>query len=105
MKLIATCNELTLKCYVYSREILPLVILSLLVCCLLPAIGFAEGGTNYLSGLKADVGKTFGAGSDIEYYLYLGEGILTGIGYIKTKNIMLLGGLPVLMLFTHWALK
>ena len=58
-----------------------------------------------MAGLKADVGKTFGAGSDIEYYLYLGEGILTGIGYIKTKNIMLLGGLPVLMLFTHWALK
>lgn len=104
MKITAKWNDLSLKCYVYSREILPLIILSMVFCCLLPATSFAEG-TNYLAGLKSDVGKTFGAGSDIEYYLYSGEAILAGIGWVKTKNIMLLGGLPVLMLFTHWALK
>lgn len=104
MKIKAALNDLSLKFYVYSREVLPVMMLGMLFYCLMPSTSFAEG-TNYLSGLRQDVGKTFGAGSDIEYYLYLGEGILAGIGYIKTKNIMLLGGLPVLMAFTHWALK
>lgn len=104
MKITATLNDLSLKFYVYSREVLPFLILGLVFYCITPSTSFAEG-TNYLSGLRADVGKTFGAGSDVEYYLYLGEGILAGIGWIKTKNIMLLGGLPVLMAFTHWALK
>ncbi len=104
MKIIAKMNDLSLKFYVYSREVLPFLLLGMMLYCLTPSTSFAEG-TNYLSGLKADVGKTFGAGSDTEYFIYLGEGLLAAIGYIKTKNIMVLGGLPVLMAFTHWALK
>jgi len=62
-------------------------------------------GVNRLEGLKGDIGATFGAGSDTEYFLYLAEGLMAGMGFMKTKNIMLLGGLPLLMVFTHWALK
>ena len=104
MKIIANMNDLSLKFYAYCRDILPFVVLGAALFCLMPSLSFAEG-TNYLAGLKSDVVKTFGADSDLPYYLYIGEAILAAYGYSKTKNIMLLGGLPVLMLFTHWALR
>ena len=104
MKIKAKINELSLKFYVYCQEVLPILALGIAIYALSTSTSFAEG-TNYLTGLKADVGKTFGAGSDTEYFIYLAEGLMAAFGYIKTKNIMLLGGLPVLMAFTHWALK
>ena len=104
MKIIKAMNEISIKAYVYAGRIMPLSVLSAGVSILMTDPCFAAG-TNYLSGLKADVGATFGGGSDTEYFILLGEGLLSAIGYMKTKNIMLLGGLPVLMAFTHWALK
>lgn len=104
MKKLATINKLSLKFYARNREILLFVFWGAALFCLMPSLSFAEG-VNYLAGLKSDVSKTFGADSDLPYYLYIGEAIIAAYGYSKTKNIMLLGGLPVLMLFTHWALK
>ena len=104
MKITTAINDISIKFYVYAKHILPFLILGEAIAMLMTNKSFAAG-TNYLSGLKADVGATFGSGSDTEYFILLGEGLLSAIGYMKTKNIMLLGGLPVLMAFTHWALK
>lgn len=60
---------------------------------------------NHLQSLKKDVADTFGGSSDVPYYLLLGEGVIGAIAYMKTKNIMVLAGVPVLMIFTHFALS
>jgi len=104
MKIVTKINNASLKCYVYAREVLPFLMLGLVMYCFMSNNSFADG-VNRLAGLKSDVGATFGAGSDTEYFLYLAEGLMAGMGFMKTKNIMLLGGLPLLMVFTHWALK
>lgn len=104
MKIATKINNTSLKCYVYAREVLPYLILGLVMYCFMSNNSFADG-VNRLAGLKGDIGATFGAGSDTEYFLYLAEGLMAGMGFMKTKNIMLLGGLPLLMVFTHWALK
>ena len=104
MTIATKINSYSLKCYVYAREVLPFLMLGLLMYGLMSSNTFADG-VNRLAGLKGDVGATFGAGSDTEYFLYLAEGLMAGMGFMKTKNIMLLGGLPLLMVFTHWALK
>lgn len=104
MKIETKINEASLKCYAYAREVLPFVALGVLLYCFMTNDSFAAG-VNRLSGLKDDIGATFGSGSDTEYFIYLAEGLLAAMGFMKTKNIMLLGGLPLLMVFTHWALK
>ena len=104
MKIATKINDASLKCYVYARGVLPFLMLGLVMYLFMSNDSIAAG-VNRLEGLKGDVGATFGAGSDIEYYLYLAEGLMAGMGFMKTKNIMLLGGLPLLMVFTHWALK
>jgi len=61
--------------------------------------------TNHLSGLKSDIADTFGDNSDVPYFLLLAEGVVGAMAYIKTKNLMVLAGVPVLMIFTHFALS
>lgn len=104
MNIIKTINDASLQCYVFAKEKLPLVVLGSAMSVLMVSESIAEG-VNHLAALKDDVGATFGKGSDMEYYLLLAEGLAGAYGYIKSKNIAVLGGLPVLMMFTHWALK
>lgn len=104
MKLSTAINDASIKFYVYSRHIFPLVMLGFIVSLVMSSTTFA-GGTNHLAGLKEDVGATFGAGSDMQYFILLAEGLAGAYAYTKTKNIAVLAGVPVLMLFTHWALK
>lgn len=59
---------------------------------------------NYLEPLQQDIKDTFGANSMIPYLILLAEGVMGALAYSKTKNIMVLGGVPVLMVFTHFAL-
>ena len=59
-------------------------------------------GTDYLSGASDDAASSFGEGSTFEKFLYLGEAIVGAYAYIKTKNIMVLAGVIVLMIFTHF---
>lgn len=61
--------------------------------------------TNHLGTLKTDIVDTFGAKSDVPYFLLLAEGVVGAMAYIKSKNIMVLAGVPVLMIFTHFALS
>lgn len=60
---------------------------------------------NHLAGLKGDIVDTFGSGSDLPAYLLLAEGIFGVVAYIRSKNPMVLAGVPILMVFTHFALN
>lgn len=103
MNYIAKANDLTIKGYLYTRQLLPFLLIGIALLCLMPDSCFAA--ENRLGGLKDEVKATFGAGSDVPYFLMLAEGLAGAYAYIKTKNIAVLAGVPVLMVFTHWALK
>ncbi|PJD93806.1 MAG: conjugal transfer protein TraA [Legionella sp.] len=75
-------------------------------------LGFVAGecladgtGVNHLAGLKGDVHATFGAGSDVEYILFVAEGLSVAYMFHKTKSYATFAALPALMAFTHYALK
>ena len=97
-------NNASITCYVYIRCLLPFVLVGFVLSLFMNGSSFA-GGVNHLAGLKDDVGATFGAGSDMQYFLLLAEGLAGAYAYTKTKNIAVLAGVPVLMVFTHYALK
>lgn len=103
MKCTAVLNDLSIKGYLYARQLLPFLMIGLALLCLMPDSCFAA--ENRLAGLKTEVAATFGADSDLPYFLMLAEGLAGAYAYIKTKNIAVLAGVPVLMIFTHWALK
>ncbi|MDP3268080.1 MAG: type IV conjugative transfer system pilin TraA [Legionella sp.] len=103
MKCTAVLNDFSIKGYLYVRQWLPFVMIGLALICLMPDSCFAA--ENRLAGLKSEVAATFGADSDVPYFILLAEGLAGCYAYIKTKNIALLAGVPVLMVFTHWALK
>jgi len=103
VKCSAALNDLSIKGYLYARQFLPFLMIGIALLCLMPDSCFAA--ENRLAGLKSDVGATFGADSDVPYFLLLAEGLAGAYAYIKTKNIAVLAGVPVLMVFTHWALK
>lgn len=103
MSIATTIGNASIRFYELSQKIMPFLLAG--ICLYLLMSGESHAATNYLKDLKDDVGATFGRGSDIEYYLYLAEGVMAGTAYIKTKNVMVLAGLPILMVFTHWALK
>lgn len=104
MKLLNALNQASIKTYTYAQRRLPLFTLGFALASIFNGDVFAAG-TNHLSGLKNDVVATFGAGSDMQYFLLLAEGIAGAYAYTKTKNIAVLAGVPLLMVFTHWALK
>lgn len=104
MKISTAINNAGLKFYVFSREVLPFLMLGFVIYCLMSGSGHAEG-VNRIAGLKGDVSATFGAGSDMQYFILLGEGLAGAYAYSQTKNIWVLAGVPILMVFTHWALK
>lgn len=97
-------NNSSIQLYVYCRQILPFLILGLIISMVISPTSYAAG-VNHLDGLKDDVGATFGAGSDMQYYILLFEGIAGAYAYSKTKSYAALVGVPVLMMFTHFALK
>jgi hypothetical protein len=99
-------DELCIRCYVFCKQNLPYLLLGIGLYFLFMSTSHAEPpGTNYLKDLKADVKATFGAGSDTEYFLLLAEGLGGAYAFWKSKSMPVLLGLPVLMVFTHWALK
>lgn len=59
-------------------------------------------GTNYLAGMFEDV-KVMAQGP-IKNMIYLGEVVTSAVAYMKTKQIMLLAGLPIIMMFTSFGL-
>ncbi len=66
----ATIDDLSIKGYLYARQFFPFLLIAMALICLMPDSCFAS--ENRLAGLKADVGATFGADSDLPYFLLLG---------------------------------
>lgn len=95
-------KKIALKTYERLIEYAPYMLGALIVYLIASSPLFAATGTDYLAGIKDSTTSSFGEGSTFEHLLYLGEGIAGVYGYIKTKNIMVLGGLIVVMIFTHF---
>jgi len=57
------------------------------------------------ASVKPQITALFGAGSTVAYCIYIAEVVLGAAGYIKTKNLMLLAGVPILVLFTSAMFK
>lgn len=51
-------------------------------------------------GQSVAISNTFGSGSTFEYAIYVAEVILGVAGYMKTRNLMALVGLAVVIIFT-----
>lgn len=94
----------SIKLYEHVRQVAPWISLTAFLYLLLMNQANAEG-TNYLSGLKGDVSATFGKGSDLPTYMYWGEAAVAGVTWLKTKSPWVFVGLPLLMIFTHWAFQ
>ncbi len=76
-----------------------LVFLYGVFCC---QICFADSATDPLAtSVKPQVQALFGTGSTVAYCIYIAEIILGSVVYIKSKNLLTLVGVPVLVLFTH----
>lgn len=53
-----------------------------------------------LASQKTDANDTFGHGSTVEWTLYIAEIIVSVVGYIKTRNPMVFGGMIIVLLIT-----
>lgn len=103
MKIKKKLNELSLNTSLVAYKALTAL-----------GLGFVTGeclaeetkeGVNHLKGLRADVHSTFGAGSDVEYILFVAEGLSVAYMFHKTKSYATFAALPALMAFTHYALR
>ncbi len=61
---------------------------------------YADDATDYLAGQKAMISKNFGDGSTLVYAAYMAEIISAIALYIKSKNLLVLVGLVVILIFT-----
>lgn len=64
-------------------------------------VGYCDSTDPLATAVKPEVMALFGPSSTVAYCIYLAEIVVGAAGYIKTKNLMLLVGLPILVLFTH----
>ncbi|WP_320712103.1 type IV conjugative transfer system pilin TraA [Enterobacter asburiae] len=67
---------------------------------LLLGVGQMANATDLLSGGKDDVKATFGADSFVVMCIYIAEIVIGVATYIKTKNLLILLGLVVVIVFT-----
>ena len=104
MNISKIVNDTSIKLYARARQHLPFMMVCLLVSLCLTSNTWA-GGVNYLAGLKENVRATFGAGSDTQYFILLAEGLGGAYAYWKSKSPAVLMGVPILMVFTGWALQ
>ncbi len=67
---------------------------------LLLGVGQMASATDLLAGGKDDVKATFGADSFVIMCIYIAEIVIGVATYIKTKNLLILLGLVVVIVFT-----
>ncbi len=64
-------------------------------------VAFCDTPTDPLAAIiKPQITALFGPGSTVSYCIYVGEIVLGAIGYAKSKNPLLLVGVPILVIFT-----
>ena len=62
---------------------------------------FCDPATDPLAAIiKPQITALFGPASTVSYCIYVGEIVLGAIGYAKSKNPLLLIGVPILVIFT-----
>lgn len=59
--------------------------------------------TDYLADLFADIKET--AGHSLKYIIYLAELVTSVYAYTQTKQIAVLAGLPLIILFTNYGFR
>ncbi len=55
--------------------------------------------------LRPQVEGMFGAGSTVAYCIYIAEVILGTVVYVKSKNLLSLLGVPIIVVTTHAMFK
>lgn len=65
------------------------------------SVCLAAGADPLADSLKPQIAAMFGAGSTVSYAIYTAEMIAGAVGYIKSKNPLILVGVPILVMFTH----
>lgn len=81
------------------HKLIPYFYLFLVNCCLMSS-AYAETSNDPLASIKDTIAEGFGSGSTLTLCIYIGEVILTTVSYIKTKNLLLLLSIPILIFFT-----
>lgn len=61
---------------------------------------FCDASDPLATIIKPQITALFGPGSTVSYCIYVGEIVLGAIGYAKSKNPLLLIGVPILVIFT-----
>ncbi len=69
-------------------------------CCYWVCMGQMAHATDLLAGGKDDVKATFGADSFVIMCIYIAEIVIGVATYIRTKNLLILLGLVVVIVFT-----
>ena len=69
----------------------------------IPQIAHAATATDLFSGQQATVSKTFGEGSSVTKWFYIGEVFLGLATYMKTRNPLVFVGIAMVMIFTKVA--
>lgn len=82
-----------------------LVLLGIVCLCFLTQAVYAADATDPLAGAATAVKADFGPTSNFMTIVYVVEVVMAVVGYIKTKNLLTLIGLPVILIFTALASK
>jgi hypothetical protein len=67
--------------------------------------GYAADGVDPLEGTDGGLIKSLGSGGTGRKFLYLCEAILSAAAYIKTKNLLVFGGVVALAIFLDVVFK
>lgn len=84
-----------------SCRSLPYLYLASMFTLVMSGYSYADG-TDYLSGAWTSVNTTFGESSSFMKIVYVAEVGAIAFAWVKTKSPMVLLGLPILLLATHF---
>lgn len=63
--------------------------------------GFCDTSVDPLAAtVKPELQALFGPTSTVSYCIYLAEIVVGAVAYVKTKNLLVLIGVPILVIFT-----
>ena len=71
-----------------------------MLCMFMASTAFCDSADPLAATVLPQVQALFGPTSTISYCIYLAEIIVGAVGYVKTKNLLILIGVPILVIFT-----